>query len=136
MSFLSFFTDAILSAKILIATFLAILFLQSGIDKITDWAGNLGWLKGHFAQTPLKGMVPILLGVVTVCEVGAGLLSAWGAISLLMWGQGQVALWGAILSALSLTMLFFGQRIAKDYAGAATLVSYFLLSIIAIVLLS
>jgi hypothetical protein len=31
-------------------------------------------------------------------------------------------------------MLFFGQRMAKDYAGAAALVPYFILSIGAILL--
>jgi hypothetical protein len=46
-----------------------------------------------------------------------------------------LALWGAQLSALNLVMLFFGQRIAKDYAGAAALVPYFLLSIGSILLL-
>jgi hypothetical protein len=32
-------------------------------------------------------------------------------------------------------MLFFGQRLAKDYAGAAALVPYFILSVGAIVLM-
>jgi hypothetical protein len=32
-------------------------------------------------------------------------------------------------------MLFFGQRIAKDYAGAATLVPYFTLSVGAVMLM-
>jgi diacylglycerol kinase len=31
------------------------------------------------------------------------------------------------LGTASITALFFGQRIAKDYAGAAVLVPYFLL---------
>ena len=29
-------------------------------------------------------------------------------------------------------MLFFGQRLAKDYAGAATLVPYFILAVLGI----
>jgi hypothetical protein len=33
-------------------------------------------------------------------------------------------------------MLFFGQRLAKDYAGAATLVGYFVLSVGAVLLMS
>jgi hypothetical protein len=32
--------------------------------------------------------------------------------------------------------LFFGQRLAKDYPGAATLVPYFLLSLVAIYVLA
>jgi hypothetical protein len=47
-----------------------------------------------------------------------------------------IALYGAILSAAGITALFFGQRIAKDYAGAAVLVPYFLLTLVAIYLLA
>ena len=36
-----------------ISAFLAILFLQSGIDKVVDRRGNLEWLTGHFAKSPL-----------------------------------------------------------------------------------
>jgi len=47
-----------------------------------------------------------------------------------------VAFYGAVISAISIVALFFGQRMAKDYAGAAVLVSYFLLSLVAIYLLA
>ncbi|PYL63310.1 MAG: DoxX family protein, partial [Verrucomicrobia bacterium] len=42
---------------------------------------------------------------------------------------------GAVVAALSILALFFGQRMAKDYAGAAILVPYFLLTLVAIYLL-
>jgi len=32
-------------------------------------------------------------------------------------------------------MLFFGQRIAKDYAGASGLVSYFIVAVVGLLLL-
>jgi hypothetical protein len=38
--------------------------------------------------------------------------------------------YAAVCSAVSLLMLFFGQRMAKDYAGAAALVPYFIVIII------
>ena len=41
-----------------------------------------------------------------------------------------------MISAISLIALFFGQRMAKDYAGAAVLVPYFLLALSAIYLLA
>lgn len=126
--------DFSLIAKLLASAFLAVLFLQSGFDKIFDWSGNLSWLTGHFAKSPLKNMVPILLGIITAAEVLAGLLSAAGLIALLLSGSSDFALYGAELSALSLLMLFFGQRIAKDYEGAASLVNYFILTILAILL--
>jgi hypothetical protein len=47
-----------------------------------------------------------------------------------------IAFYGAILSAAAITALFFGQRIAKDYAGAAVFVPYFLLTLVAIYLLA
>jgi hypothetical protein len=46
-----------------------------------------------------------------------------------------LALLGAELAALNIVMLFFGQRVAKDYAGAAALVPYFIVCVGAIVLL-
>jgi hypothetical protein len=47
-----------------------------------------------------------------------------------------IAFYGAILSAAAITALFFGQRIAKDYAGAAVFVPYFLLTLVAIYLVA
>ena len=121
--------------KVLLATFFAILFLQSGIDKITDYAGNLSWLKGHFGKSPLKNIVPMMLITITILEVLAGGLSAVGAVFILLGKGSQIAYFGAVLSSLSIVMLFFGQRIAKDYGGAAGLVPYFVVSTIAMALL-
>ena len=116
----------------LCALFLAILFLQSGFDKVVDWKGNLGWLTGHFAKSPLKGMVPLMLGTLTLMELAAGLASAVGVVALVVTGGPRWAFWGAALSGLSFCALFFGQRMAKDYAGAAGLVPYFLVSLLAL----
>jgi diacylglycerol kinase len=121
--------------QILAAAFLAILFLQSGIDKIVDRRGNLDWLKGHFAKSPLAGTVPALLTAITILELAAGVLSAFGCVLLLLFGDSTVAFCGAAISAVAIIALFFGQRMAKDYAGAAVLVPYFLLALLAIYLL-
>jgi uncharacterized membrane protein YphA (DoxX/SURF4 family) len=122
--------------QIFASAFLAILFLQSGIDKIVDHRGNFQWLKGHFAKSPLAGTVPALLICITILEVVAGALSALGCVLLLVSKNPTIAFYGAILSAAATTALFFGQRIAKDYAGAAVLVPYFLLTLVAIYLLA
>jgi len=122
--------------KIFLALFFAILFLQSGLDKIIDWKGNLSWLKGHFSKTFLKNQVPLLLAVVTLTETASGVLSAVGVLEIIFSLKSNLAYYGAVLSALSILMLFFGQRIAKDYAGAATLVPYFLASLVAMFFLS
>ena len=125
----------LLSAPMLCLALLAILFIQSGLDKVFNYQGNKEWLTSHFANSPLKGSIGFLLPVITLLEVSAGLCSATGAVMLFMTGESMIGLVGAQLSALSLLALFFGQRIAQDYAGAATLVPYFLVSILTIYLL-
>jgi len=106
---------------------LAILFLQSGLDKVLDFRGNLAWLTGHFARSPLRGSVAPMLVVITLTEIVAGALSAAGLLQLALHDSMALALWGARLATLNVVMLFFGQRLAKDYAGAAALVPYFVL---------
>ena len=113
-----------------VSVFFAILFLQSGLDKVIDWKGNLEWLTGHFSKSFLSGMVPFLLATLTLVELAAGAVSALGVVEVLVYRSFCLAFAGTVLSALSLVMLFFGQRIAKDYAGAGGLVPYFILAII------
>jgi hypothetical protein len=127
---------AIHAIQVLASAFLAILFLQSGIDKIVDRRGNLDWLKGHFAKSPLAGFVPVLVTVITIFEVVSGALSAAGCVWILVRRDSTLAFYGAVISAISIVALFFGQRMAKDYPGAATLVPYFLLALAAIYLLA
>jgi len=128
--------DATHVMQIFASAFLAILFLQSGIDKIVDRSGNLEWLRGHFAKSPLAGMVPALLIAITILEIAAGALSAIGCLLVIVLKNSTIGFYGAVLSAAAIIALFFGQRIAKDYAGAAVLVSYFLLTLFAIYLLA
>lgn len=112
------------ATEIVLLIFLVITFLQSGIDKIKDWKGNLSWLKGHFSKSPFKNSVPLLLGIITVVEIAAGILSLAGIIHLLLHDNKVFALYGALTSSLALLMLFLGQRINKDYVGAQTIVIY------------
>lgn len=122
--------NAFIWIQVLLSSFFAILFLQSGIDKITDRKGNLEWLTGHFAKSPLAGMVPLLLTVITLVEVSAGLASAIGVGEVIVNRTFNFPLIGTSLSGTALLMLFFGQRMAKDYAGAAGLVPYFIVVVI------
>jgi len=122
--------------QILVSAFLAILFLQSGLDKIVDRRGNRAYLDQHFAKSPLAGSVGPMFVVVTILEVSAGALSGIGCAVLLLTHDSTVAFLGAIVGGVNLTALFFGQRVSKDYAGAAALVPYFLLALTAIYLLA
>ncbi len=112
------------------AILVSILFIQSGLDKVFDREGNLGWLKGHFSKTFLGGMVPLLLGTITVMEIATGFLSAAAIIYFLISGSVKLIFYTSVLGAISILALFFGQRIAKDYPGAAVLVPYFILMLI------
>ena len=116
--------------RVLICAFLAVLFLQSGLDKVIDRKGNIEWLTGHFANSPFKNVVPLIVTQITVMELAAGGLCAVGGILLLLGAGSFIALLGVALSSLSLIALFLGQRLAKDYDGAAVLVNYFVLTIL------
>jgi uncharacterized membrane protein YphA (DoxX/SURF4 family) len=136
MTALRYAPPTIVLLQILVSVFLAILFLQSAIDKVVDRAGNLQWLSGHFAKSPLRGFVPLLLTLITILEMTAGLLTALGFVILLVRRNSLLSFYGAIAAAISILALFFGQRMAKDYAGAAILVPYFLVTLAGIYLLA
>src|SRR6266571_4222239 len=129
-------SEAIYVMQILISAFLAILFLQSGIDKVVDRRGNLDFLKGHFVKSPLAGMVPLMVTAITILEIAAGALSGTGCALIVLTRNSTLAFYGALVAAVGITALFFGQRMAKDYAGAAVLVPYFLLTLSAVYLLA
>ena len=122
--------------QILVSAFLAILFLQSGIDKVVDRRGNRQYLDQHLAKSPLAGTVGPMFAVITILEVSAGALSGMGCVVLILTHDPTVAFLGAVVAGINLCALFFGQRVAKDYVGAAALVPYFLLAITAIYLLA
>lgn len=115
-------------APLLVLAFLAITFLQSGYDKIKDWKGNVTWLNGHFENTILAKQVPLALGTVLILEIVSGVLCVSGIFQNIM--QDVVirglGFYGAILSCVTLLFLLFGQRLAKDYDGARTIVIYFI----------
>ena len=122
--------------EILILLFIAITFLQSGLDKVTDWKGNIGWLKGHFSETFLAGQVTLMVATILVLEVLAGIMALVGIFYIISSGNTDIALYANVLAAITLLMLLFGQRVAKDYAGAFTIVGYFIVVILGVTLLS
>lgn len=118
--------------SILILVFLAITFLQSGYDKLFYWKDNVDWLKGHFAKTPLKNAVPLALLNILILELISGILSVVGCIELYINNGRVFGFYGAVFSCVTLLMLLFGQRLAKDYDGARTIVIYFIPAIMAV----
>ena len=118
--------------SILILIFLAITFLQSGYDKLFNWKDNVDWLKGHFSKTPLKNQVPLALANILVLELISGILCVVGCIELFVNNGRIFGFYGAVFSCITLLMLLFGQRIAKDYDVARTIVIYFIPAILAV----
>ena len=120
----------------LIGLFLSIALLQSGSDKIIDRKGNLEWLNSHFSDSPLRGLVPLLLNVVTILEIIAGSFTLIGSLMNLINGDNMLLIIGLLIAALNFLALFLGQRIAKDYEGAAVLVNYFILNVLGLLSLA
>lgn len=112
------------------SAFMAVVFLQSGLDKVFNFKQELGWIQQKFVRSPLYGYVKTLLVLLTAMECLSGVLSAVGVLQLLTSGEVVVAWNGMLLSAATLLALIFGQRVSKDYSGAATLVPYFIVSIL------
>lgn len=123
------------ASELILLLFLAITFLQSGMDKFLDWKGNVGWLKGHFSKTLFKDTVPLLLGTILLLEILSGVASLLGIYEILSSQNTNMAFWSAIVGCLTLLMLLFGQRVAKDYDGARTIVIYLMPTVFLLFLL-
>ena len=120
--------------RVFIGAFLAITFLQSGLDKVFDRKGNLDWMKGHFGKTFMKNSIPFLLTFITVMELCVGILNGVGVIGSFFMDTQVMLFWGAIIAAKTLLYLFFGQRVAKDYDGARTIVVYFIVALMGVLI--
>ena len=122
--------------EVLVLLFLTVTFIQSGLDKLLDWKGNLSFITEHFQNSPLKNSVPLLLAVILILEIIAGLLMSFGIYQLFTSGAKEIALLGTELSAIVLIFLLIGQRLAKDYAGAMSLAVYFIITLLGVYLLN
>ena len=120
----------------LIGIFISIALLQSGIDKVLDRKGNLSWLSDHFSDTILNKNVPLLLLIVTIIELLSGFLLLLGGMYNIIISNSDLLILGFLTSSINFIFLFFGQRVAKDYDGAAVIVNYFILNMIGLLSIS
>ena len=118
--------------QILIAIFLFTAFFQSGIDKILDKKGNLEFLKMHFSNSPLIQIIPFMLLILTFLEIIGSLMLGYGVYYAFVYRSTLWIFYGFVLLSITIIILFAGQRIAKDYLGAADLVPYFILIMLGI----
>ena len=117
----------------LAAGFIALTFLQSGLDKIFDYEGNLKWMSEQFSKTFLNGTIGIFLPVLAACELVSGLLCTIGIAQFFLRKGEWILTLGFATSGLTLLMLLFGQRISKQYAGAVSLTGYFIIVLIGLI---
>lgn len=119
-------------ASFLILIFLGITFLQSSYEKLFYWQDNLIWLKEHFSKTRLKNHVNLALIHLVIMELISTILCFVGCIELFLNNGRLFGFYGAVFSAITLLMMLFGQRLAKDYDGARTIVIYFIPAVMAV----
>ena len=124
------------TASVLVLVFLTITFIMSAHDKIFHWNDNTSWMKPHFEKTILKNFVPQALGVLIFFELIAGISCVVGIIELYINGGRMFGFYGAVFSCISLLMMLFGQRLAKDFDGARTIAIYFVLAVLGVFWLS
>lgn len=115
--------------KMLLAAFVAIVFLQSGLDKALNYKGNLDYFKSHFSKSPLAPTVGLLLPAITLLEILAGIMAILGIVYLFTHDD-SFAFYALLVAAIDLLSLLFGQRMAQDYAGAAGIVPYFVVVVL------
>ncbi|MDQ5928433.1 MAG: hypothetical protein QG594_207 [Bacteroidota bacterium] len=119
-------------ASILILVFFGITYLQSSYEKLFYWKDNINWLKEHFAATILKNKIQFSLISLVIMELISTILCFVGCIELLVSDGRKFGFYGAVFSAITLIMMLFGQRLAKDYDGARTIVIYFIPAVMAV----
>ncbi|HTG64893.1 MAG TPA: hypothetical protein VL859_00810 [Flavobacterium sp.] len=119
-------------ASLLLLVFFGITFLQSSYEKLFYWEDNVNWLKEHFAKTKLKNHVKLALANLVVMELISTVLCFVGCIELWVNNGRIFGYYGALFSAITLLMMLFGQRLAKDYDGARTIVIYFIPAVLAV----
>ncbi len=124
------------ATELLVLGFIVVTFLQSGIDKITDWQGNVSYIKSVFEKTFLHRTTTFLLVVVTIGEMVAGILAIIGIVKIYTIENKFFGLLATIVAAKVLLALLLGQRVAKNYAGAMTIAVYFGVTLFGVYILS
>ena len=130
MSILNF--NNIEIAQILVSIFFSIVFFQSSIDKINDREGNLKFFNDHFKGTFFQNYTSKSLNLLTLLEITSAFLCFLGILYKLLYHDSIFIYYGLLMSAIVLLSLLLGQRLAKDYVGAADITIYFILCIVTI----
>ena len=117
-----------------VLAFFFIVFIQSGLDKIFDYNGNLAFLKDLLKIYFSPPLITFALILVTIFELISGILCLIGIVDFIFNKSNFIGLLGLIIGSLALLILLFGQRVSKNYDGAKTIAIYFILAMIGIAL--
>ena len=124
--------NAIEIAQILSSIFFSVVFFQSSIDKVLDRKGNLDFFESHFKNTLFHKTYSHALTALMLFELIAACLCVYGCIHSIVYNNTDFIFYGLLVTSFVLLSLLLGQRIAKDYVGAADITIYFTLCIIII----
>jgi uncharacterized membrane protein YphA (DoxX/SURF4 family) len=120
-------------AFLFVLAFFLIVFIQSSLDKIFDYKGNLNFLNDLLKIYFSPQLIALALISVTILELISGILCLIGIIDFVFNGSNFTGLLGLIIGSIALLVLLFGQRVSKNYDGAKTIAIYFILAMIGIV---
>ena len=117
-------------AFLFVLTFFLIVFIQSGLDKVYDYKGNLRFLNTLLGGVFSSSLITLALVSVTILELTSGLLCLLGILDVVFNDSNLTGLIGLIVGSFALLVLLFGQRVSKNYDGAKTIAVYFILAVI------
>ena len=110
-----------------VLAFLSIVFIQSSLDKIFNWKGNLEFTASTLTSKFPPRLVRFALLNVLLLEFAGGFGSLAGMIEIWLGSSTLfIAKLGIITSSIALLILLLGQRISQNYMDAKTIVIYFI----------
>ena len=119
---------------VFVLTFFSIVFIQSGVDKVSDYKGNLAFLNDLLKIYFSSPLIEFSLVVVTIFDLISGILCLIGIVNFIFNNSNFIGLLGLIIGSIALLILLFGQRVSKNYEGAKTIAIYFIVAMIGIAL--
>ena len=76
--------------------FMAMVFLQSGFDKLTNYKREMAWIRQKFARSFLHDYIAPLFLILNISEVVSGLLATAGVFQILFTCCPYLAIYGEI----------------------------------------
>ena len=128
--------DKMMVLQCLMLLFPAVIFLQSGLDKVFKPEGNKAYIISVFEKTFLNSISGILFYLLLLLEVTCGIMAVAGIFMLALQGDDTLGYYTFIVSVITLSGLLAGQRIAGDYPGAAGIMPYLILAFAGLYLFS